>query len=276
MNIDLWEEEYDEFYKGEINLDILEKIQEELNLPLPESYINLMTKRNGFYLMKKYFPTTIPNSWANNSVHIDYLYGIGENPGILDSNELRKEWGIRSKKLLILSVNAPMFICLDYRNTRKKEPSVTFIDVEQSQEIKLANSFQEFINGLVDNIEEGYIDADEPLSQQQIQDYYTMIDDVMANGKPKQIDRVFTKILSTNVELIRYMVEKMRQHENTRVHYYLLLFLWCCAEGDNAGTLSDDYLLEVLTELTSSKNKEVKAIASGNLSKLYKRLNSAG
>jgi hypothetical protein len=44
-----------------------------------------------------------------------------------------------------------MFICLDYR--RKKHPSVVFIDVEQNQEIKLANDFQEFIRGFVAYIE---------------------------------------------------------------------------------------------------------------------------
>lgn len=60
-----------------------------------------MKKRNGFYLNKKYFPTSTPNSWANNSVYVDFLYGIGENPGLLDNIYLRKECGIRSKKLLI-------------------------------------------------------------------------------------------------------------------------------------------------------------------------------
>ncbi|MEH7309279.1 SMI1/KNR4 family protein, partial [Neobacillus drentensis] len=176
--------------------------------------INLLTKRNGFYLKKKYFPTPIPNSWANNSVHIDFLFGIGEDPGLLDNNYLRKEWGIRSKKLLIISTSVPMFICLDYRNTRKKEPSVIFIDVDEIQEIKLANNFEEFINGLVEEIEEEDLYNDDSLTKQQIQDYYDQIDYVISNGKPKEIDRLFTKILSTNKELIRYMVEKMRQHEN--------------------------------------------------------------
>ena len=240
MNLELWEEIFDDYYKGHVDLEMVEKIQQELKVELPESYINLMAKRNGFYLKKKYFPTAIPNSWANNSVFVDFLYGIGEEPGILDSIYLRKEWGIRSKKLLIISADPPMFICLDYRN--KKNPSVIFIDVEQNQEIKLANDFQNFISGLVNYIEDVELDPyDLELSEQEIKDYYEKIDEVMQKGKPGEIDRFFTKILSTNKELIRYMVEKMRQHEKPKVHFNLLLFLLCCAEGENKGIIGDTH-----------------------------------
>jgi hypothetical protein len=74
---ELSEKELDEYYKGEVNLELLENIQKELNVDLPDSYIQLMKKRNGFYLKKKYFSTDTSNSWANKSVHVDFLYGIG-------------------------------------------------------------------------------------------------------------------------------------------------------------------------------------------------------
>jgi len=273
MNVEeLWEEELDEYFKGEFDSVIVENIQKELKMDLPESYIHLMRKRNGFYVKKKYFPTTTPNSWANNSVHVDYLYGIGENPGLLDSMYLRKEWGIRSKKLLIISADPPMFICLDYR--KRKNPSVIFIDVEQNQEIKLANDFQEFISGLVDYIEEEELDPyDSELSEEEIKDYYVKIDNVIQKGKPGEIDRFFTKILSTNNELIRYMVKKMRQHEKPKVHFYLLLFLSCCAEGENKGIIEDDYLLEIFNELSQSKNRDVRDLSLYSLKELHRRIN---
>jgi len=273
MNVEeLWEEELDEYFKGEFDSVIVENIQKELKMDLPESYIHLMRKRNGFYVKKKYFPTTTPNSWANNSVHVDYLYGIGENPGLLDSMYLRKEWGIRSKKLLIISADPPMFICLDYR--KRKNPSVIFIDIEQNQEIKLANDFQAFISGLVDYIEEEELDPyDSELSEEEIKDYYVKIDNVIQKGKPGEIDRFFTKILSTNNELIRYMVKKMRQHEKPKVHFYLLLFLSCCAEGENKGIIEDDYLLEIFNELSQSKNRDVRDLSLYSLKELHRRIN---
>ncbi|RUL54058.1 SMI1/KNR4 family protein [Lysinibacillus antri] len=265
----LWGKELDDYNQGEFDLETIETIQKELKIDLPDSYIQLMKKRNGFYLKKKYYPTDIPNSWATNSVHVDFLYGIGENPGILDTIYLRKEWGIRSKKLLIISADAPMFICLDYR--RRKHPAVVFIDVEQNQEIHLAKNFEEFIKGLVDHIEEEELNLyDSELSEQEIKDYYAKIDEVIQKGKPGEIDRVFTKILSTNNELIRYMVEKMRQHEKPKVHFYLLLFLSCCAEGENKGIIEDNYLLEVLDEFAQSKNRDVRDFSLYSLKELHK------
>ncbi|MFJ7367804.1 SMI1/KNR4 family protein [Peribacillus frigoritolerans] len=271
--MDLWEEEFDDNFKGELNAETLQKVQRELQVDLPESYINVLNKRNGFYLKKKYFPTCIPNSWANNSVYVDALYGIGEDSGLIDTIYLRKEWGIRSKKLVIISAEAPAFICLDYR--RRKNPIVTFIDVEANQEIKLAKGFEEFMNGLVEEIKEEEMDPfdDSSLTRQQIEEYYTKIDHSMLNGKPGEIDQLFIKILSTNNELIRYMVEKMRHHKKPKVQYYLMTFLSACAEGNNKGIIEDDYLREVLNEISNSKNKDAEALAIYGLKDLNKRLN---
>lgn len=271
MNISLWEEDFDEYFIGEVDLKQIEKVQEESKLVLPSSYVELMKQRNGFYLIKKYFPTTEPNSWANNSVYVDFLFGIGANPGILDSIYLRKEWGIRSRKLLIISANPPIFICLDYRS--KKTPSVIFIDVEQSQEITLAKNFEEFISGLVDYIEEEHISYKDVLSEQEVKDYYIKIDDLMLKGKPKEIDNLFTKVLSTNNELIRYMIKKMKNHEKPKVHFDLLRVLSECAEGFNKEMIEDQHLLEILNELSESRNRDVKELAEYSLQHLNKRLN---
>lgn len=96
---------------------------------------------------------------------------------------------------------------------------------------------------------------------------------MIRKGTPKEIDRLFTKILSTNSELKRYMVEKMRLHENPKVHFSLLLYLSCCAEGDNKGSLEDDYLFDVLYDLSKSKNKDVNEFALFSLEQLQSRLN---
>ena len=156
---------------------------------------------------------------------------------------------------------------MDYR--KKKNLSVLFIDVDEKQEIKLANSFEEFLEGLVEEIAEET--SSDTLSKQQFQDYYRKIDDVILNGKPSEIDRMLTKVLSNN-ELVRYLVEKMRRHEKPKVHLYLVLFLLTCAEGYNKGMIEDKYLLEVLTEFSTNKNKDVKAFAVMGLAELEKRL----
>lgn len=150
-----------------------------------------------------------------------------------------------------------------------------FLDAEQNQEIKLAESFEEFTKGLFyHDGEEDLDDNDDEtdLSEQEINEQYSKIDEVILKGTPKEIDRVFTRILSTNNELIRYMTEKMRQHSKAKVHFYLLLFLSCCAEGDNKGIFDDHYLADILQEFTKSKNKDVKEFALYSLNQLKQRL----
>ncbi|WP_409303924.1 SMI1/KNR4 family protein [Peribacillus sp. SCS-155] len=271
MDLQLWEEHIDDNLKGELNEETLQKVERQLQVDLPESYINLMKKRNGFYLTKKYYPTTIPNSWGKNSVYVNELYGIDEDSGLIDTLYLRSEWGIRSKKLVIISAEPPTFICLDYR--RRKNPSVIFIDVEANQEIKLAKTFGEFLKGLVEEINEDEIDPSEDslLTTQQTEQYYANIDDIILKGKPADIDRYFVKILSTNNELIRYMVEKMRRHEKPKVQYYLMTFLMECAEGNNKGIIEKEYLFEVLNEISNSKNKDATDFAIYSLKEFNKR-----
>lgn len=65
----------------------------------------------------------------------------------------------------------------------------------------------------------------------------------------------------------------MRQHEKSIVQFYLMLFLSEGAEGNNKGTIEDDYLLEVLNEISNSKNEDAKAFAISSLKELNGRLN---
>ena len=111
------------------------------------------------------------------------------------------------------------------------------------------------------------------LSEQEIKECYIKIDNVILKGKPKEIDKLFIKVLSTNNELIRYMVEKMKNHEKPKVHFDLLLFLSECAEGFNKGRIEDQHLLEILNELSESRNRDVKELADYSLQLLNKRLN---
>ncbi|MEC2074038.1 SMI1/KNR4 family protein [Alkalihalophilus marmarensis] len=255
--------------------EMIKKAEADLEIKLPDSYIKLLKQQNGGYLKFNAHPTDVQTSWASNHVQVDHLFGIGvgTEKGILDSSYLIQEWDL-PENIVLISGDGHAWIALDYRNTNS-EPAVMYIDVEQEHELQLAHNFESFINGLIDYSEEEEVDiAESELSDQEIKDYYTQIDDVIKNGTPKDIDRLLTKVLSTTNELIRYMVEKMRQHEKPKVHYNLLLFLMCCAEGGNKGILEDEYLDEVLQELYLSKNKDVKELAQYSLEQLQSRLHT--
>lgn len=270
----IWQQDNDYGKLEPLTVEIVEQAEEKLKVKLPQSYISILNQQNGGYIKFNSHPSDVPTPWADDHVHVDHIFGIGvgKERGILESEYLIREWGL-PKNVVLISGDGHSFIALDYRNS-KVDPPVIFINAEQSQEIRLAKSFEEFMTGLVDYIEQEEIAIfNTVLTKQEIKEYYAKIDDFIQKGTPKEIDRLFTKLLLTNNELIRYMVGKMRCHEKPKVHYNLLLFLNCCARGDNKGILEDNYLLEVLQEFSKSKNKDVIEFALSSLKLLQSRLN---
>ncbi|PSL41618.1 SUKH superfamily protein [Planomicrobium soli] len=272
---DIWQEGSENGKLEPLSDEIVKEAEKLLKIKLPTSYISILKQQNGGYIKFNAHPSAAPTSWADDHVNVENIFGIGtgKEKGILESEYLIQEWGL-PKNVVLISGDGHSWIALDYRNS-KADPPVIYLDVEQNQEIRLAKNFEEFINGLVNYIEEEkiYI-SDTDLSEKEIKNYYAQIDEVIQGGTPKEIDRLFTRILSTNNELIRYMVEKMRHHEKPKVHFYLLLFLMSCAQGDNKGMIEDHYLLPVLHELSKSKNKDVEEFALYSLHQLQTRLNT--
>lgn len=91
-------------------------------------------------------------SWAKDHIALDDLSGIVTDESlrtaqnILDSDYMTKEWGLPQKQVL-LSGDGHWRITLDYR--KGKTPSVRRIDTECNEDIHVADSFDDFIHGLV-------------------------------------------------------------------------------------------------------------------------------
>lgn len=136
-----------EYYKLEpLTKGLVKEAERKLNSKLPQTYINLLKEQNGGYINFDSYPTEVPTSWADDHIHIDHIFGIGEGKGILESAYLIKEWGLPNN-VVFISGDGHSWVALDYRNT-KEEPPVIFIDVDDEQIIELASNFDSFLNGL--------------------------------------------------------------------------------------------------------------------------------
>jgi hypothetical protein len=126
--------------------------EKELNVKLPVSFLNLLKVQNGGYTSGFVFPMKEPTSWAPDHVPLHELNGIVLNANlktlhnILDTNYLAEEWGLPERQV-ILSGDGHCWITLDYR--RSEVPTVRWIDAELDQDIHVAESFDEFLNGLI-------------------------------------------------------------------------------------------------------------------------------
>lgn len=124
----------------------------ELGVKLPMTLIELLKIQNGGYTKGFAFPTTQKTTWAENHVPLSELFGIVLDKNIetaqniLDTDYMTKEWGLPEKQVL-LTGDGHWWITLDYR--ANDIPCVKWIDVESNEEAKIADDFDEFINGLV-------------------------------------------------------------------------------------------------------------------------------
>ena len=152
---DFWDTEH--YKNNELTAKDVERAESQLNVKFPELLVKLLKIQNGGYLKGFVFPINFRTSWSDDHVPFDELFGInfdeigtGES-SLTSSNYLTEEWGLPESQV-VLTGDGHWWITLDYR-TNKQTPTISWIDVEVIEDIKLANTFDEFIDQLVSNDE---------------------------------------------------------------------------------------------------------------------------
>ncbi|KMK70939.1 SMI1 / KNR4 family protein [Bacillus safensis] len=142
-----WEIDDEDYYTlKKINAEEVAKAEKKLGVTLPDTYKKLILEQNGGYIVHNAFPTSHPNSWAEDHIQFNHLLGIAEDEGIMDSAYLIKEWEL-PEGLVLINGDGHTWVAMDYRKT-KENPAIHYFDVEMEEDFKLANSFDEFIEGL--------------------------------------------------------------------------------------------------------------------------------
>lgn len=146
-----------------INKDITDEdirnAEERLGYKLPQEYIDLIKVKNGGVPKNQYFITEEKTSWGTDYIHVDALFGIGDE----ENDEYTiKEWtyeiaGIKGIVIAPYISDRKAVIILNYSNyLGGGEPEVAYVDAEYQYEANLlvspkslAKDFKSFMNGLV-------------------------------------------------------------------------------------------------------------------------------
>lgn len=132
--------------------EVIKLAEQKLGVNLPSRLIELLKIQNGGYTKGFAFPMTQKTTWSDNHVPLSELFGIvmdkdvNTAQNIMDSGYMTEEWGLPEKQVL-LNGDGHWWITLDYRTG--DNPSVKWIDVECEEEVSIADTFDEFIDGLV-------------------------------------------------------------------------------------------------------------------------------
>ena len=166
MNMEnLWEDcEYskEKYISDAFDSNMLAEIEAELGYKLPTSYVELMKEQNGGLVKRSIFKIN-----EERYIEITGIFGIGRIKnyslcGHLGSKFMIEEWEYPAIGVAICDCPSAghEMIFLDYRECGAQcengEPKVVYIDEEAEYEIiVLANTFEEFINGLCTEKEAG-------------------------------------------------------------------------------------------------------------------------
>jgi hypothetical protein len=128
---------------------------DKLSYRLPAEYENLLAERNGGVPKRRCFRTTVPTSWAPDHIEIAAIRGIGgewgiDNEGGTGSRDMISEWGYPDIGIVICDMPSAGHdaVMLDYSKCGEEgEPTVVYVDETRSV-VQLAQSFEEFCNGL--------------------------------------------------------------------------------------------------------------------------------
>ncbi|MFJ7736277.1 SMI1/KNR4 family protein [Lysinibacillus sp. NPDC097287] len=172
----IWKSESEDSYRlPPINQKDIEDTEKKLGFILPISYKRIILEQNGGYINQNAYPTTVPTNWADDHVNVEYIWGIGSDNSILQSDYYIQEWEM-PEKILLLSGDGHTWICFDYRDTTENPP-IIYIDNESEEIILLASDFETFLNGLYT---ETYEDIETPsstvyLSAEEIEEKITIL-----------------------------------------------------------------------------------------------------
>ncbi len=134
----------------------IEIVEQRLGYTLPSSYIDFMRGQNGGIPLRSTYPTSEATSWADDHIAITAFFPLSSTheygiAGEMGTHFWESEWGYPAIGVAICDCPSAGhdLVYLDYRACGPTgEPSVVHIDVECEQETKLADNFEQFINGL--------------------------------------------------------------------------------------------------------------------------------
>ena len=191
--------------------EMIDYAEQQLQVKLPAHYIELLMQQNGGAIYHKAFPTNKKNSWAEDHVHLDEVFGIEKNNGILKSVHFIEEWNL-PKDIVLFAGDGHSWFAFDYRET-KELPKIIYIEADNELIIELASSFEDFVNQL-------YTHTDIKVQEEQVE--FSVNDAVRifeSNEKALMIQafNILYDLREENGRLIERWVLKLLQHEDIEI-----------------------------------------------------------
>lgn len=132
--------------------EMVRQAEETLGVRLPRSYVELLNRQNGGVLTNGCFPTSFRTYWAADHFQVDVIIGVGYEEGIdSQSTYLISEWDYPNIGVVIAVTPSAGHdtVMLDYSQSGPEGESAVAYVGEDRVPHRVADSFQQFLDGLV-------------------------------------------------------------------------------------------------------------------------------
>ncbi len=132
------------YLQPELTDDAVKDAEARIGYKLPEAYIKILKEQNGGYIRYSYPDYDL----SQHSI----ICGIGPYyPNIVDERAPLTDYeglvSFETKGLLPFDGDGHWYICMDYRQNQE-EPEITYIELEQEIQKKVARTFTEYLSKL--------------------------------------------------------------------------------------------------------------------------------
>lgn len=264
--------------------ELIASVEQELGYKLPASYIWLMKQHNGGIPVNTCFPTEVPTGWAEDHAAITGIMGIGREKayslcGELGSRFMIDEWEYPAIGVAICDTPSAGhdMIFLDYRECGPQgEPKVVHIDQENDYKIvTLADSFEDFIRGLVNEKEFGPDPEEEKakeLEKVKTAPFSPLLAELcQKSGAPEAVERLIREVAVRIVEDKGYF--KLHGDENSYRLYDIQFWLY---ENASSGVKEKKYMKDYPNILASGSGFSTGGYASGFVEGWLKKRKETG
>lgn len=134
----------------------IEFAEQKFQVKLPKTYVNLLKISNGGALNFCWLNIQGVEGLEGEEgyIYVDRLLGIKLSDSdhilletnILDTDYLKREWGVAQDNIIFIAGDGHYWIALDYRTSI--EPTITFFDTENGKEYYFFNNFDEMIKNM--------------------------------------------------------------------------------------------------------------------------------
>ncbi|MCM3213560.1 SMI1/KNR4 family protein [Niallia taxi] len=240
-----------------INKKDIELAEKAFHIKLPQAYIDLLIEQNGGYLEKTCLPVIFKNDWADDHILFDYLLGIKKDKGIMESNYLLKEWGVKEKNLIIISGDGHFFIALDYR-TNEENPTIVYIDTTEDKITKIYEDFSTMVNSLYEEDVENQEDIEEMEElRKHLKDSKKRSIELMESMENDDIVEGIHMYVGANAGFIQdndVFINKLIQfiqHSNEDIRLAAAECLW---RSINNGNIKDNKVISLVLDIFKNEN----------------------